>query len=48
MGFSDDVEKRDPSALLRGMHTRLAMMGNKGRFLKTLITELCLRQQSYF
>lgn len=28
--FCDDLEKTDPSALLSGMHTRLALMGNKG------------------
>lgn len=30
MGFGDDQEKTDPSALLSGMHTRLAMTVNKG------------------
>lgn len=28
--FGDDQDKTDPSALLSGMHTRLAMMRNKG------------------
>lgn len=30
MGFGGDLEKTDPSALLSGMHARLALMGNKG------------------